>query len=405
MSQTAPAMSAAQKYQQQVNNNIAARNAILQLAVKRTQLISNIGYNPANQNVINIVPQNVGLIQGFLIEVNGNIANTGSTTAITRTEQGVGTALSNVTFSDLSNYIRHNTSGWHLSTINSAKQGFVWGAAFQPNVPADWTAFNTSFANTNLVTPNWNVRKAPLTIAAGANANIREFYYLPIAYSATDLRGAIYAGTTNATMNLQLTINPAPVSTAGDPSQIMYTGNAGNWNGNVTISVYQIYYDQLPTAPTQGGGNAVVLPYLDMQQQYCLLQTTISGMTANSDFPFGYSNFRSYLSTTVMYDNAGVLNPGTDVNYISLVSANNTQIFKYTPEVAALYARTTFMADPPSGMYYFDSRQNPIATNQFGNMNLNFNFSTATAGAQMFVGTEYFAQQITASAGQSQSAG
>jgi hypothetical protein len=396
------AMSAAQAYAQAVQQNMQARAAILQYGVKRTQQIYSSAINPANQTVLNIPPQNVGLIVGFIVEVDGNVQTTGNTT-LTRTEYGVANALQNITFSDLSNYIRHNTTGWHMQRINSAKQGFEWGGAYQPNVPEDISAFNTSFANTDLVTPNWNVRSAPLTITNG-NANIRELYYVPIAYNAADLRGAIYAAVTNATMNLQLTLPANPtVASAGDPLNAMYIGTAaaGSWNGNVTVTVYQVYYDQLPTV-TQNGVTTVALPLMDLNNQYCMLETTITGLTSGNDFPYSFSNFRNYLSALMVLDNAKAFNAGSEVNYVALTSANNTNIFKYTPQISALFSRAVFMGDPPLGEYYFDFRQQPINTNQFGNMNLNFNPNgNIVAGATLNVGVEYFAQQTQVSGAQS----
>lgn len=401
------ALTPAQRYAQAVQQNIQARAAILQYGVKRIQQIYTNAVNPANQNILNIPPQNVGLLVGFIVEVDGNVANTGNAT-ITRTEYGISNALTNITFSDLSNYIRHNTSGRHMQRVNSAKQGFEWGGAYQPNVPMDITAFNTSFANTNLVTPNWNVRSGALTIAASANANVREIYYVPVAYTAQDLRGSIYAAVTNATMNLQLTINPTPsVAAASDGLNAIYQGGAFGalpWNGNVTVTVYQVYYDQLPTV-SQNGQTTVALPLMDLNNQYCLLETTLTGLVSGSDFPYSFANFRQFLSLTAVLDNAGALNAGSEVNYVALTSANNTNIFKYTPQIAALFSRTTFMSDPPKGEYYFDFRAQPIATNQFGNMNLNFNPNgNILAGASLFVGSEYFAQQQQVSGAQSLSA-
>ena len=101
----------------------------------------------------------------------------------------------------------------------------------------------------------------PITITNG-NANVREIYYIPCAFNASDLRGAIYAAVTNATMNLHLTLPANPtVASTGDPLNAAYIGTstAGSWNGNVTITVYQVYYDQLPTV-TQNGVTTVALP-------------------------------------------------------------------------------------------------------------------------------------------------
>ena len=397
-----PAMSAAQAYAQAVQQNMQARAAILQYGVKRTQQIYSAAVNPANQTVVNVPPQNVGLIVGFIVEVNGNIQTTGNTT-LTRTEYGVSNVVSNFTFSDLSNYIRHNTTGWHLQRVNSAKQGFEWAGAYQPNVPVDISAFNTSFTNTDAVVPNWNVRSAPLTINNG-NSNVREIYYVPIAYNSADLRGAIYAAVTNATMNLQITLPANPtVASGADPLNAVYISGstAGSWNGNVTITVYQVYYDQLPTV-TQNGQTTVALPLMDLNNQYCLLETSLTGLTSGNDFPYSFANFRSYMSALVVLDNAKAFNAGSEVNYVALTSANNTNIFKYTPEISALFSRAVFMGDPPLGEYYFDFRQQPINTNQFGNMNLNFNPNgNIAAGATLNVGVEYFAQQTQVSGAQS----
>lgn len=396
---TPAAQSPAQQYAQAVAQNSQARAAVLQYGLKRTQQIISTSVNPANQTILNIPPQNVGLIQGFLVEVNGSITTATHNGALT--EYGSANVLSNIQFTDLSNYIRHNTSGRHMSTINSAKQGFVFGAAYQPNVPQDWSNY---LGDADPVVPNWNVRSAPQAITAGTPVAVREMYYIPIAYSATDLRGAIYAAVTNATMNLQLTINPTPVAVNSDPTNAVYSaaaGATGGWNGNVTVTVYQIYFDQLPTV-TQNGVSTVVLPLMDLNQQYCLLETTLTGITSGSDFPYSYANYRSYMSTSVVLDNAGVLNFGSDVNYWALTSANNTNVFKYAPEIAALLARQTFMSDPPGALYYFDHRSAPINTNQFGNVNLNLNANNnISAGAKLFVGAEYFATQNQVAGAQS----
>jgi hypothetical protein len=395
-------MSAAQAYAQAVQQNMQARAAILQYGVKRTQLVYANSFTPATQNIVNVQPQNVGLITGFIVEVNGNVQTTGNTT-LTRTEYGIANALQNITFSDLSNYIRHNTTGWHMQRINSAKQGFEWGGAYQPNVPMDLSAFNTSFTNTDAVVPNWNVRSAPLTIVNG-NANVREIYYVPLAYNSSDLRGAIYGAVTNATMNLQLTIPANPtVASGGDPLNAMYVSGAaaGSWNGQVSIKVYQVYYDQLPTV-TQNGQTTVALPLMDLNNQYCLLQTSLTGLLSGQDFPYPFANFRNFMSILAVVDNAGVFAAGTEINYVALTSANNTNIFKYSPEIAALFSRAVFMSDPPLGEYYFDFRGQPINTNQFGNMNLNFNPNgNISAGASLQVGAEYFAQQTQVSGAQS----
>jgi hypothetical protein len=107
-----------------------------------------------------------------------------------------------------------------------------------------------------------------------------------------------------------------------------------------------------------------------------------------------YANFRSYLSTLVIYDNAGVLNAGTDINYFSLATANAMNLFKYDPFVAQLInGRNKINDDWPLGTYYFDHRAKPLSTLTFGNMQLNVNPSSVGANALLLVGYEYFALQ------------
>lgn len=354
--------------------NLQARGLVLATGVEMIQQIFSGSTVPSTQNVLNIAPRNVGLIKGFLVEVNGTIANTGMTTAATRTDMGAMNALTNIQFTDLNNNVRINTTGYHVGLLNSARQGFGFGGAYAPNLPND-------------IGNNWTVQSFTTSVAAGGTGALRYIYYIPLAYAADDLRGAIYAATVNATMNLQLTINPAPVAATGDPLTKIAVGNTGDWSGAVTVTVYQVYLDQLP----RDSKNNVILPVYDLNTIYELKNTTLTGMTANQDFPYAYANFRDFLSTFAIYDNNGVFNVGSDINYWSLVSANFTQLFKYTPEISALLARNIFMADPPNGTYYFDHRRRPINTVQFGNMELNLNASAVTAGASLIVCTEAFA--------------
>lgn len=353
--------------------NAQARALILQNSVEMIQQIYSASFVPATQNIVNINPRNVGLIKGFLVEVNGNIINSGGGT-LTRTEHGMLNAFSNIQFTDLNNIVRINTSGRHIGLLNTVRQGFAYGGAYIPTIPVDLAS-------------TWTVQSAPATILTTANSNVRFFYWIPLAYAPDDLRGAVYASVVNATMNLQLTINPTPAAAAGDPVPLIYSGTTGGWNGAVTITVYQVYLDQLPM-----GKGGPILPPLDLNNIYELKETTLTGMVAATDFPYGYANFRDFLSTFAIYDNNGVLNIGSDVTYWSLTSANFTRMFQYTPEVAALFARAYTMQDLPKGTYYFDFRRRPLNTIQFGNMQLNLNASAVTAGASLIISTEAFAQ-------------
>jgi hypothetical protein len=365
-------MNAPNAMQLQQQNNLQ-RMAVVGNSLKMKQQIFSQSVDPAVQNVLNIAPRNVGLLLGFVVEVTGGVTN-GATDAANRTVFGNANMVSQFQFNDLNNYTRIQVPGWYMAILNSARQGFGYGGAYAPNIPMDYAS-------------NYSVYSGDASIAASGTSTLRQMYYVPISYSNTDLRGGIYSAVVNATMNLQITLNKTPFVGSGNALNAIYSGNAnGDWTDTVNVTVYQVYYDQLPMGP-QGP----ILPVLDLNTVYDLKQTTFSGMTAAQDFPMAYSNFRSFLSTYLMFDNGGSFNNGTDVNYFSLAAANFTNIWKVTPEIAALDARMTFMTDVPSGSYFFESRDTPINTINYGNMELNINASTVNANARCLVGYESFA--------------
>jgi len=367
MASAAPAMNPIQL-------NALQRSAVIGQSQKMTQLIRSVSVDTANDPIVTIPVRPVGLVLGFIIEVSGTIAN-GITNVATRTGLGSANIMKNVVYTDLNNVQRVNTRGSLLALLNSARQGFGFGGAYAPNLPM-------SYGN------NWSPFAGAATLAASATGTVKHTYYLPLAYSSTDLRGAVYSNVVNATQQIQITVQDAPGTLAGDPLDKIYTGNATlDWSGNVTVNVYQVYLDQLPQGP-----NGTILPLLDLNTIYDIKQTAVNGLSAGQEFPVPYANYRAFLSTFAIYDNAGVFNSGSDVSYWAMKSANSTELFRYTPDIAALLARQTFMADPPPGVYYFDHRDAPIDTITFGNMELVLNPSAVTAGAQLIMGYEAFQQ-------------
>lgn len=386
---TNTAQTALSAQQQAVSQNINVRNLILQTSVFMKQQIYANSVTPSNTNILNIPVTPVGLITGFLIKIAGTIHNGDGAQAAARTQFGASNVLSQIVFTDLTNTVRVQTSGWHLGLINSAKQPLVFGGAYAPNVPVN-------YGN------NWTVQSAPASIASGADGSVQFYFYLPLAYSPTDLTGAMFAQVVNAQASIQLTLNAAPgVLPGADGTLAVYQGAAGAtvaavWKANttVTVTVWQFYYDQLPRL---SGGQLdpqygpYAMPKIDLSNIYELKNVAMGGLVQGQDFGIPYANFRTFLSTSVIYDNAGVLNVGSDINYWALRASNTTSIFQYGPQEAALFARSVFLADPPDGCYYFDHRNSPIQTQNFGNMQLFLNPSAVTAGAGLLIGFEDFA--------------
>lgn len=395
----------AQAAQAAAQANAAARQAVLQNSIEAlAQIFSQTGLNPASQNVVNVTPRNVGLIRGFYVHV-ATAFTTGITTTLTRTTMGPANLLSLVTFNDLSNQQRINVGGWYLPYLDTQRRrnqsfsaelatGVPASAASGVDTPLGLSAnFTSNFATSGTNTP---IMSCPASIAPSTAATIDMWYYVPVSYTDRDLRGAIYAGVVNSVMNLQCTFNQAAfqVASTADPTFAVFqsSGAVNAITGQTwSIEVYQDFLDQLPFS-NQGP----VLPFQDLSWSYLLNSTFLTGMTVGQDFPIPFPNFRNIQSITVGYDNGGSLNGGTDVNYLSLQSANYTNIFKVSPAMASILTRNIIHVDMPKGLYYFDFRRKPLSTVQYGNLNLIVNPSTVTSTlgpSQFIVGFEQLAMQ------------
>lgn len=375
--------------------NAFARAAINAQAVERTQLLNSTTLVPANTPQLTINPRNVGLIRGFWVQVIHTVHN-GSGVQIDLTDFGPANALAQIQFNDLNNITRIQTPGWHLHFSNSCKARRPFGTAFVRGTGIDTPIdYGSNFIGQI---------SAPASIAAGQDGTLTMWYWVPLAYSQTDLRGAVYANVVNSTMQLIFSmpgtfgIQPA-VQSGTDSTLALYVGHAAGSVAAVTLSsttivTYQVYMDQLPTDPKLG----VLLPIIDLATIYELKQTTQQGIVANQDFNYQYANFRDFLSTFVVYVNNGTTGArgvGGDINYWALQSANASNIWKMTPDLIALKTRNYLGCDLPPGCYYFGSREKPINTVQYGNMQLTLNALTATNTPVQLVGVEDFALQQT----------
>lgn len=377
--------------------NAAARAAIKARSVKMQQLLQSGTVTPGNP-VLTINPRNVGLILGFWVNVT-HVVHNGSAVQIDLTQFGPLNALSQIQFNDFNNTTRLQTPGWHLGLINSIRGKRPFGAAL---VKDTGIATPVDYGN------NWTGQiSAPATIAAGADGTVNMWYWVPLAYSDDDLRGAIYANIINVQAQLLLSMpgsNGVSVCVASgtDSTQSMYVGDAGGSIAAVAISsttyqVYQYYYDQLPVL--QG---AVLLPVTDLATIYELKVSIQNNIPTGQDFGYQYPNFRDFLSTLMVYVNNGATGArgvGGDINYLSLQAANTTNLWKKGPDLLALEFRNFFGTDLPPGCYYFGSRQRPISTTQYGNMQLILNAKTASSAYQLMAVEDFALIQQLSMAG------
>lgn len=380
----------AQLTPEQING--IARSAINAQSVRMEQQIfsTTIATPVTTQPQVTVNPRNVGLVKGFWVQVTFTVSN-GSAVQLNLSDFGPANIFSQIQFNDLSNNTRIQTPGWHVHLINTLKRRHIFGAAMVAGATDAPVQFGSNFTGQI---------SAPATIPAGGTGLCTMWYYVPLAYDEEDLRGAIYMNVIQATAQLLFTFNPSPiVAAAADSTSAIYFGDV---TGSValatistsTITVWQVYQDQLPMGP-----NGVLLPIIDLATTYELKQTTLTGVVVNQDFAYQYANFRNFLSTVAIYNNSGTTGRtgGTDINNWFLRSANNTNIWQRTPALQALQTRQHLQTDLPLGVYYFSSRKKPIVTTQYGNMQLINNPSVAGAAAYQMVAVEDFALTQTLS--------
>lgn len=368
--QQAPAVQPAQQYNQQMNDQ--ARGLVLMNSREMFQQVAQVVVPNAGNlgTVINIPLRNVGLVKRIIVEVTGSVAQTAAETQ-NLTPFGLANIFSNINVTDLSNYQRINTTGWHLTSLATLRRQGAYGAAFLNDSPVSYGS-------------NFVVNNCPAQITA--IKPFRFYYELPLAYSDTDLRGSIYAAVVNATWNLQMTVNASFFVAAGaNPTSAVFRSSIATLGTltALTITVFQVYLDQLPFV-----GPNPVLPLFDLATGYLITNTTQVGLAVNQDFPVQYPNFRQILSTMFIYDNGGSLNPGTDLNSIGIQAANLVFLYKTDPFTAALRLRNTIGDDFPAGAYCLETRMQPINTTQYGNMQLVLNPSVVNASAQVLMGLE-----------------
>jgi len=378
----------AAKQQQQMNiqdaNNLA-RGLIVRQSVKMTQNIFSQTINPQSVTQVQVPFRNVGLVLGFWVDIAITAADPTSTNVYSLTALGPANVVKQFVLTDLNNNVRIQTTGWHMHFVNTAKKGAPFCVA----------RTNTSYPISYGV--NWTTAfAAQATVTNGNFATAITYmrYWVPCAYSDFDLRGAMYMNVVNATAYLQINITPgaeAFVATGADPVAAVYIATTGaptsNWGTSCTINVYQVYYDQLPV----GQNGAPVLPIVDLSTIYELKNTTYTGLSTGQDFPIPYSNFRDFLSTFAIFDNNGTLDTGQFTQAWKLQSANFTNIFNISANLAAIQARNEIQDDFPTGVYYFPSRNKPISTVQYGNMELVLTpTGTINAAAKVLIGYEDF---------------
>jgi hypothetical protein len=372
-------MAAAATAQYSQQQNLAARNAIITSAREMWQVTNtNTIAAPIVGVPQNIALRNIGMCKRLILEVTGTVAATGAETQ-NLTPWGMANFFSQVIVTDLANYNRIQTTGWHLYSLATLRRQMAHGAAFVNDAPV-------------LMGANIAVNDAPSSVNAGTGAkSFRMFFELPLAYSDTDLRGAIYSAVVNATWQVSYTVNPNFFVAAGaDKTNAVYQSSSAVLGtlSNVTVKTHQIYLDQLPFA----SNGQPILPYYDLATGYLIQNSTLTNPPAvGMDYPIQYPNFRSILSAMLQIDNNGAQNAGNDINYIGIQAANLVYLLQVDPNTIALRTRNTIGDDFPPGNYCLETRMSPINTTAYGNMQIVLNMSSVPGAFSVGIGWEMMA--------------
>jgi hypothetical protein len=388
MPPAAQAPSAAQLAANSIAQNNAARTLILRGGMVGNQyqppainmwqpLNPGAPASVAPGTVLTFYVRNVGLVKRLVVSFKATVTS-GATSANTLTKLGLANFVSNVIFSDLGNNQRINTTGWHLTAVATAKRRNVIGAAYTSDTPL-------GYGNNNN-----RVMYAPATLAATIATEIDFVLEIPFVKNDVDLRGAVFADVTQATMQVQITLNPNMfVSSTADPTLAVYQ-SAGADLASLSGFSYQVMQNYLDQLPRMNG--VPILPNNDLGTAYLLNNTSSTLPVANQDNGYSFVNQRTYESVTWVYDNNGTLNVnGSDMNSTKLTSANFTNILQYDGRFQCFSERNIIGDDFPAGMHYLDFRDRPIDTNQYGNMQLILNpSSVGGSGAVFLIGWEAF---------------
>lgn len=375
--QLTPAQQAARQNEQAIQANLIARQICLSQAFDVKQQVDSQTFVPSSRSVYDVNGANVGIVKGFLLKVSARVKNNG-TGVMTITPFGIANLLKQVVYYDPNNQRHIETTGWHLAMVNTIKGLKPFGASIPSDSPIKYG-------------DNYDIIDAPQTIAAGATATVTMHYWIPLAYSDTDLTGAVFANVAQSKQRLRLefaTNSTAFVGATENPLEAVYQGAsaADCVIEEMSYNCYQHYLDQLPMQNGQ-----YIVPSIDLSTIYLLENTVVAGLTPNADFAVQYGNLYRYLSTIAIYDNGGQFGvKGADVNYLAQRTANFADYRKATPDTWNLETRKLIGTDLPSGVYLAESRFRPIYTLQTGQQTFVVNPKTVNQNARLIMAYESF---------------
>jgi hypothetical protein len=354
-------MAGAQMSPQQ--QNYIARQTLLATGismVKRLQpVVGQLG------STVKIPLLRMGIMTGVLLQFTVPVT---VTTAATASPVAPWNIAQSVQYTDFAGVNRTKTNGFQLWAAQSLKQGDAMSAAPAMNYATGvGPALNV---NTNILNQ---------TVAVAGAVNLCFSLYVPMAYDpSSDLTGAVLTQTNVGEHYINVQLCNALVN--ADPWIAPYTAGVATTTG-VTIEPFQ-YYIQPQNMSAQN------LPLIDLSTVYGFeggYQSTANIASGQSTY-INLPNNRSILSTLITYENNSLFTLNeADVSGVTLLANSNTNFKEMTPRLVRETMRNICNSDMPSGTYYLGTRQQPIMTQLYANVQVKMDITTANAGITQLI--------------------
>lgn len=354
--------------QQPVNpyqQNMIARMNLLQTGISMTKRLQPVKGDLGSQLKIPLLRMGImtGVLLQFTVPVDITVAATASLVSPWNIAQ-------QVVYNDFAGTQRTRTNGFQLWAAQSMKQGDALSVVPDMVYPGSGDAGPSLAYDSNILS---------VPVATGEK-EIRFSLYVPMAYDpSSDLTGAVLTQTNVG--EHYITVDLARTLVSADPWASPYTAGTVAGNGQVTVEAFQMYIQpQNMTADN--------LPVIDLSTVYGFeggYQNTANIATGQATY-INYPNNRSILSTLVTFENGGAFTAnGDDLSQITVVANSNTNFKEMTPRLVREMMRNMINSDLPTGTYYLGSRQQPILTQLYANVQAKMDVREAKAGVTQFV--------------------
>ncbi len=349
--------------QNPMQQNAIARAAMAGRGVQMRQKIGTFGpFAMGSTNRIRLL--NAGVLTKLTMEVTATV--TIATATVTPSSCGPYNLFSTVNVIDYNQVDRVKTDGYSLQAL----QGIKYRRYYNDS--------SAALVSTGLL-------EVPTTVGTGTLHYIQD---IPLAYDAEgifgggpDYRGAVLAQTVVGEQFLQLTLPSA--GQGADPIIFPYaTGTGTATITNVYVTLYQEYTQPATLAD---------LPLLDLQTIYEIKGNYISStnIASNTTKYVDYPNVRSVLSSLCILEDNTALATATEFNQIRLIANGNTNLRESSYSLNRQHLRNALGGDLAHGVFYTSSRQQPVSTALYGNVQLALDFATITGGGSTYLQTQF----------------